>query len=190
VYITGGINGSSPAFDIATIKYSSAGVQQWAKTYNGAKDSADVGNAIGIDGLGNVYVAGASTGLTSAYDFITLKYTAAGARASTPVITQSQPENQQPLSFSLSQNSPNPFNRSTKIIFTIPKYGNRAVKLPVQLMIYNGMGTRVATPVNKELDAGTYQVEVNGADFTAGVYLYTLTEGTFRETKKMILIKP
>lgn len=90
VYVTGGINQNSPSFDMATIKYNTAGVQQWVKIYKGPKDSADVGNAIAVDAQGNVYVAGASTGTTSFYDFTTIKYTSAGARSgveddSTPI---------------------------------------------------------------------------------------------------------
>jgi uncharacterized delta-60 repeat protein len=89
VYVTGYINGVSPSWDIATIKYNNAGVQQWVSRYDGPKDSADVGNAIGVDTLGNVYVGGASTGKTSAWDYTTIKYAspASFAAASSQNIT-------------------------------------------------------------------------------------------------------
>ena len=66
------------AWDIATIKYNASGTQQWVNRYNGPKDSADVGNAIGVDTSGNVYVGGASTGKGTAWDYTTIKYSATG----------------------------------------------------------------------------------------------------------------
>ena len=74
VFVTGYINGVSPSWDIATIKYNASGAQQWVNRYDGPKDSADVGTAIGVDTLGNVYVGGASTGNTTAWDYTTIKY--------------------------------------------------------------------------------------------------------------------
>lgn len=78
VYVTGYINGTSPGWDIATIKYSPAGVQQWVSRYDGPGHGTDGANAIGVDTLGNVYVAGGSTGTNSGLDFVTLKYNANG----------------------------------------------------------------------------------------------------------------
>jgi len=40
----------------------------------------DNGAAIGVDGSGNVYVAGTSLGSTSDLDFVSIKYSATGAR--------------------------------------------------------------------------------------------------------------
>lgn len=192
VYVTGGINGSSPGWDIATVKYSSAGVQQWVKTYNSPKDSADVGNAIGVDGQGNVYVAGASTGKTGGYDFITLKYTAQdiqNTRLASPEITGNPSLKNIPLLTALSQNYPDPFKDITTIKFNVPQSRNGFTAQHVQLTIYNSIGVKIAEPVNKQLETGTYEVQIHAVDLKPGVYFYKLSSGTFVETKRMMVIR-
>lgn len=69
-----------------------------------------------------------------------------------------------PNSFSLSQNYPNPFNPTTNIKFDIPKSGF------VKLSIFNGLGQEVATLVNSELKAGTYNADWNASDYPSGIY--------------------
>jgi hypothetical protein len=77
VYVTG----SSQAVemgqkDFATVKYNSAGVQQWAERFSGIGNS--IPYAIAVDGAGNVYVTGASESTGVSYDFLTIKYNSAG----------------------------------------------------------------------------------------------------------------
>jgi beta-propeller repeat-containing protein len=81
VYVTGGSTGSSTGIDIATIKYNSSGQEQWVARYNGPENSVDYAEAIAIDDLNNVYVAGASASALERYDFATVKYDAAGQQA-------------------------------------------------------------------------------------------------------------
>jgi len=59
----------------------------------------------------------------------------------------------------------------------------------VKLIVYNILGREVATLVNERLKAGTYEVDFEGRDLPSGVYFYVLITETFKETKKMILIK-
>lgn len=88
-----------------------------------------------------------------------------------------------PDKFSLSQNYPNPFNPSTTIDFSIP------VKSNVVLKVYDVVGNEVATLVNEERSAGTYNVNFNAKSHSSGVYYYTLKTENFTQTKKMILMK-
>jgi hypothetical protein len=85
--------------------------------------------------------------------------------------------------FILSQNYPNPFNPSTNFNFSIPKNEN------VSLKIYDVLGNEVETLVNGQLNAGTYGVDFDGSKYSSGIYFYTLISGSFKETKRMNLIK-
>jgi len=64
--------------DYATIKYSSAGIEQWVARYNGPGDGYDWATAIAVDGAGNVYITGESKGNVSQEDYCTIKYNSAG----------------------------------------------------------------------------------------------------------------
>jgi len=88
-----------------------------------------------------------------------------------------------PEGFSLEQNYPNPFNPSTTIRFSIPE-----TEL-VSLKVYNSIGEHVADLVNQELPSGNYTVNWNAANVSSGIYFYTLSGNSFKETKKMILLK-
>ncbi len=87
--------------------------------------------------------------------------------------------------FKLYQNYPNPFNPSTFIEFEINKTDQ------VELAIYNTLGQKVATLINKEMSHGSYnyQLSIVNYQLPSGVYFYSIKVGNYSETKKMILIK-
>src|SRR6266567_7581519 len=62
VYVTGYSSGTGTGFDYATIKYNSAGQEQWVARYNGPANGSDYARAIAVDGSGNVYMTGSSDG--------------------------------------------------------------------------------------------------------------------------------
>ncbi len=94
-----------------------------------------------------------------------------------------------PGKFELSQNFPNPFNPSTKINYSIPVGAKNGRDRWVKLIIYDMLGREVAVLVSAELVPGSYEAVWNAGNLPSGVYLYTLTAGEYRQTKKMILLK-
>ncbi|HKJ46650.1 MAG TPA: T9SS type A sorting domain-containing protein [Balneolales bacterium] len=94
-----------------------------------------------------------------------------------------QPVSTIPSDFRLGQNYPNPFNPTTTIRYKIP------ARAHVRLMIYNVLGQRVKTLVNKEEAPGQYSVQFKALRLDSGVYLYRLRAGNFVQTKKLVLLK-
>jgi len=102
---------------------------------------------------------------------------------------------QLPKSFDLEQNYPNPFNPTTTISYTIrasEKIGERPAK--TNLTIYNVLGRKVKTLVDKVQIPGNYNVTWDGTDYnnqqvSSGIYFYRLSRGDDAEAKKMTLIK-
>jgi hypothetical protein len=88
-----------------------------------------------------------------------------------------------PSAFSLSQNYPNPFNPVTKIKYSIPQSSNVVVK------VFDVLGNEVATLVNEQKQAGTYELEFSSSGLSSGLYFYTMSAGSFIETKKMVFMK-
>ncbi len=113
------------------------------------------------------------------------------------LIPTSVEENQEVVNkFTLYQNYPNPFNPTTTISYSIPNViarssandGKQSV-VNVVLTVYNSLGQKAATLVNKSQAPGNYTVQFNARDLPSGVYFYTLRAGEFVATKKMILMK-
>src|SRR5438874_2542198 len=78
VYVTGIAWGYGNDSDYGTVKYNSAGEQQWVARYDGPGHNLDTATAIAVDSAGNVYVTGRSPGLGTYYDYATIKYSASG----------------------------------------------------------------------------------------------------------------
>ncbi len=94
---------------------------------------------------------------------------------------------QLPEDFMLEQNYPNPFNPETKIRYTINNKQNNTSF--VQLNVYNILGEKVRTLVNKKQFSGKYEVSFDASDLTSGIYIYTLRSNNLLQTRKMILMK-
>lgn len=81
VYVTGVSYFTDTGDDYTTVKYNSAGAQQWVARYsnNGESNSSDWAVAIAVDASGNTYVTGSSAAaVNAARDYATVKYNSAG----------------------------------------------------------------------------------------------------------------
>jgi hypothetical protein len=87
------------------------------------------------------------------------------------------------VEFGLSQNYPNPFNPTTTIRFSTPQSGFATLK------ISDVLGREMATVVSGSVTAGDHAVSFDASRLASGVYYYTLTSGTFQQTKKMVLVR-
>ena len=94
----------------------------------------------------------------------------------------------QPVEYNLAQNYPNPFNPSTNISFGLAKPDYTT------LTIYNMLGQQIRSLVKSNLKSGRYEYRWDGMDnyglqVSAGVYLYQLVSGDFKETRQLTLVR-
>ena len=93
-----------------------------------------------------------------------------------------------PNQFMLHPNFPNPFNPITSLRYDLPEDGL------VNITIYDMMGRIVKTLVNTSQTSGYKSIRWNATNdrnepVSAGLYLYAIQAGEFRQTKKMVLLK-
>ena len=93
-----------------------------------------------------------------------------------------------PIEFNLYQNHPNPFNPFTTLEYNLPKDSF------VTVTIYDMRGSVINNLVNTNQSSGYKSVQWDATNnqsqpVSAGLYLYSIEAGEFRQTKKMILLK-
>lgn len=93
-----------------------------------------------------------------------------------------------PKEFALKHNYPNPFNPTTTIKVELPKTSD------VRMEIYNVLGQKVKTLVNKTMKAGYHKVVWDGRNdygtrVSSGMYIYIIKAGDFIAKHKMVLLK-
>jgi hypothetical protein len=79
--------------------------------------------------------------------------------------------------------SPNPFNPSTTLRFTVPSDGM------TRLAVYNSLGMEVARLVDGFVQAGSYSYQFDAASLAGGTYFYTLEHNGQVERRSMQLLK-
>ncbi|MDP6820055.1 MAG: T9SS type A sorting domain-containing protein, partial [Candidatus Marinimicrobia bacterium] len=90
--------------------------------------------------------------------------------------------------FAMHQNYPNPFNPVTQIRYDLPEDSY------VSITIYDIMGRNIKSLVNTDQTAGYRSIRWNatndlGEPVSAGMYIYMIQAGEFRQTRKMVLLK-
>lgn len=83
----------------------------------------------------------------------------------------------------LSQNYPNPFNPTTTIPFGLD------VDSEVSLVVYDILGRKISTLLNKRMTAGTYNINYRAEHLASGIYFYRLQTDSQIYTERFTLIK-
>jgi hypothetical protein len=81
----------------------------------------------------------------------------------------------------ISQNYPNPFSTTSDILVRLMESTNLSIE------IYNLTGQKVLEVNRGQLPAGSYIFTVDGSSMSSGVYFYTVTAGTQKVTRKMLI---
>ena len=78
----------------------------------------------------------------------------------------------------------NPLNDFTNLYFYLPQSNS------VHLLVTNGFGQLVATPIDQELyDKGAHTFTLNTADYLSGIYFVHFRFGSKWITKKILVVK-
>ncbi len=92
------------------------------------------------------------------------------------------PDEALPQDYNVSMNaSPNPFNNSVNVSFEIPQAGH------VELLIYDIRGREIEILVNRRMGKGLHLI--TWGNDRAGVYVLSLSDGEFREIRKVVCLR-
>ena len=92
--------------------------------------------------------------------------------------------------YSLEQNYPNPFNPSTTISFKIPDVSSlNSTETHVTLKVFDILGKEIVTLVDGYKSHGEYKINFDASFLPSSTYFCRLQAGSFKETKKLILLK-
>lgn len=83
----------------------------------------------------------------------------------------------------LEQNHPNPFNASTTFIFSLSQAE------PVRVLLRDVTGREVRLMFSGTLSAGVHRFTVDGRSLGSGLYFYQVETPSFRQCKKMTLLR-
>ena len=96
-----------------------------------------------------------------------------------------------PATFGIESVSPNPFNNSTTVCFTVP-FGSesaQSAKSAVRLTLHDLTGREVQRLVDDRLAPGGYSLSLNGSNFSPGLYFLRLRIAEQQSTQKLVLLK-
>ncbi len=88
-----------------------------------------------------------------------------------------------PERFELAPAFPNPFNPITEIKVALPQDAE------VKFEVFNMLGQKVATLVNRPMQAGFHSVRFEASRLPSGIYIYRIKANNFTDAKKMLLLR-
>ena len=163
------------AYDYATVKYNSEGVEQWVAIYNGPGNDYDLAEAIAVDG-DYVYVTGYSEGLGTGYDYATIKYSCAGIEENRSQIIEDR--------------------RQKLEVYPNPSFGNSVIrynlseKTDIILKLYDISARLVQTIYSETQEKGEHEVSLGCAtSLPGGIYFIRLETDELKAIKKLLIFK-
>lgn len=100
-----------------------------------------------------------------------------------PTVDVADLRSSQPLTWSLEEVYPNPFNPTTTIRFQLKESAD------VSILLYDLLGREVATVVRSRMGAGRHQVTLDGSNLATGIYFLQMQAGPLKATRKVMLLK-
>lgn len=92
-------------------------------------------------------------------------------------------QTERPDAFALRGSTPNPVRTQATIRYAMPEATD------VTLTVYDVMGRHVATLTEGRRSVGVHEVTLEATGLPSGVYLYRLQAGSYRETKRLVVVK-
>ena len=92
-------------------------------------------------------------------------------------------QSETPIKNKLLPNYPNPFNPTTTIKYRVGSTSD------VSINVYNVLGKRIRTLVDKQQQPGVYTEQFNGSNLASGLYFIRIKAGQYNQVQKMMLIK-
>lgn len=141
---------------------------------------SDSTGATDTTGIQTIEVDTANSIVTAKVDHFSTISMTTGDGTSTDI--DDQPDTK-PTAYKLYENYPNPFNPSTTIKYDLKEANH------VTLAVYNMLGQKVATLVDKQQQSGQHQVRFDASGLSSGIYFYRINAGDYSATHKMTLVK-
>ncbi|HEY9008176.1 MAG TPA: T9SS type A sorting domain-containing protein [Ohtaekwangia sp.] len=171
------------------------GNQYYCYSLTGGNDNGDFSQFVSVNGVGpegtqwgprknletipaNAFSIGAAIKLDVPARSVQFVMIEAGNNQPTVTSVASELKTEQGLT-----NYPNPFSGLTTIQF------QTSAKALVVLDVFDYMGGKISTLVDKELPTGMHRIDFNGSSLPAGLYFCRLKVGNYSTTEKMILVR-
>jgi hypothetical protein len=188
VYVVGrsyATGAGTPEYDYLIVKHNPAGDTQWTYRYDGTGNSQDRPYAIATDDVGNIFITGSSTGNVGYNDVVTMKYGVTGITEDTKFTIHDTGYKMQVI--------PNPFNRETKIRFTVQDSRSTIENAKVRIFDAGGQLVRSFDPESCIMDHGS-TIKWDGTDqanrqLPSGVYFLRLDTGDHQATEQVLFIR-
>ena len=173
-YMTGDSYSQTHGDDIVTLRCDSSGSRLWTAKY--PSDNLQSARRVDVSPSGDVYVSGGSF-IDPGAVWTVIKY------SQTQTVSVEAQQRNSPATFRLEQNYPNPFNPTTVVS------GQWTADSRVRLAVYDILGREVAVLADGRFPAGRFSFIFDGSRLASGVYFYTLTVGSMRLSRSMMLLK-